>query len=46
MTCFNPCSNGMKKEPYVINADKHNIGFNPCSNGMKKELPTMRTIQC
>ncbi len=36
---FNPCSNGMKKEPITKKSSKTlQICFNPCSNGMKKEL--------
>ena len=36
---FNPCSNGMKKEPMKANyLFTPMICFNPCSNGMKKEL--------
>ena len=36
--CFNPCSNGMKKELEKIAQNEMVFGFNPCSNGMKKEL--------
>ena len=35
--CFNPCSNGMKKELIVRPLTSYGAGFNPCSNGMKKE---------
>ena len=36
--CFNPCSNGMKKERATEDVYKiFFTSFNPCSNGMKKE---------
>ena len=35
---FNPCSNGMKKEPAFFFGGAYMMGGNPCSNGMKKEL--------
>ena len=35
---FNPCSNGMKKEPQDWWKGNEADCFNPCSNGMKKEL--------
>ncbi len=35
--CFNPCSNGMKKETVTLTPTVALTGFNPCSNGMKKE---------
>ncbi len=36
--CFNPCSNGMKKEQWSTGKTLTTMSFNPCSNGMKKEL--------
>ena len=40
LNCFNPCSNGMKKELVPADQMLMIIGFNPCSNGMKKEHTT------
>ena len=37
-SCFNPCSNGMKKERTDEKNFTKALSFNPCSNGMKKEL--------
>ncbi len=37
LACFNPCSNGMKKELNSMRCLSTIAGFNPCSNGMKKE---------
>ena len=46
LNCFNPCSNGMKKELVPADQMLMIIGFNPCSNGMKKERSEgMRVVQ-
>ena len=43
--CFNPCSNGMKKEQKRHNQYGDSAPrFNPCSNGMKKEPTYVQTF--
>ncbi len=42
--CFNPCSNGMKKEQTATAQNQSEVSFNPCSNGMKKELMYLQPL--